>query len=339
MTQAIDRTARRRLALVIGATGTIGSAAAAALKTHGWAVRALTRDPGRISGGPAGIDWVKGDAMVARDVVRAAEGVTLIVHAANPPGYRNWRGLAIPMLQASIAAARASGARLVLPGTVYNFGADAGPVITEASPQHPTTRKGAVRVEMERLLAEAARTGVRSLIVRAGDFFGPHAKNSWFTQGLVRGSRPLQSIPYPGPRHVGHTWAYVPDLAETITRLAEIEADLPDHEMFNFGGHWMEPGVEMAHAVRRALGAPELPIRGFPWYAVYLAAPFVTMMREMIEMRYLWKVPLRLDNRKLVSVLGTEPHTPLDQAVRASLQSLGHLEPTAVERERTLTAL
>ncbi|MBV9701872.1 MAG: hypothetical protein JO163_04010, partial [Methylobacteriaceae bacterium] len=102
---------------------------------------------------------------------------------------------------------------------------------------------------------------------------------------------------------------------------------------------WMEPGVEMAHAVRRALGAPELPIRGFPWYAVYLAAPFVTMMREMIEMRYLWKVPLRLDNRKLVSVLGTEPHTPLDQAVRASLQSLGHLEPTAVERERTLTAL
>ena len=34
----------------------------------------------------------------------------------------------------------------------------------------------------------------------------------------------------------------------------------------------------------------------------------------MLEMRYLWKKPLRFDNAKLVSLLGVEPHTPLDQA-------------------------
>jgi nucleoside-diphosphate-sugar epimerase len=40
-------------------------------------------------------------------------------------------------------------------------------------------------------------------------------------------------------------------------------------------------------------------------------------------MRYLWREPLRLDNAKLVAVLGEEPHTPLDRAVRDTLRGLG----------------
>ena len=71
-------------------------------------------------------------------------------------------------------AARAS----PLPGTVYNYAPDAGAAIGEDAVQAPVTRKGAIRVEMERLLAEAAGEGVRSLILRAGDFFGPAAPNS-----------------------------------------------------------------------------------------------------------------------------------------------------------------
>jgi hypothetical protein len=45
-------------------------------------------------------------------------------------------------------------------------------------------------------------------------------------------------------------------------------------------------------------------------------------MRELIEMRYLWQVPLRLDNSNLVARLGGEPHTPLDQALAAVLESM-----------------
>jgi nucleoside-diphosphate-sugar epimerase len=45
-------------------------------------------------------------------------------------------------------------------------------------------------------------------------------------------------------------------------------------------------------------------------------------MRELWEMRYLWQVPMRLDNTKLVSILGNEPHTPAEEAVRASLTGL-----------------
>jgi nucleoside-diphosphate-sugar epimerase len=39
-------------------------------------------------------------------------------------------------------------------------------------------------------------------------------------------------------------------------------------------------------------------------------------------MRYLWREEITLDNTRLRSVLGTEPHTPLDEAVSATLAGL-----------------
>src|SRR5262249_60662108 len=131
-----------------------------------------------------GFEWVQGDAMNAGDVRAAAESVSLIVHAVNPPGYRDWDKLVLPMLDNTIAAARAVGARIVFPGTVYNFGPDAFPTLTETSPQHPRTRKGALRVEMERRLEAPAPAGPRALNVPAGGFFGPGGANNWFSRCL-----------------------------------------------------------------------------------------------------------------------------------------------------------
>lgn len=50
-------------------------------------------------------------------------------------------------------------------------------------------------------------------------------------------------------------------------------------------------------------------------------------MRELIEMRYLWQKPLRLNGAKLERTLGTVPHTPLDEAVAATLRSMGGMPP------------
>src|SRR4051812_45374592 len=100
-----------RTALVIGATGGVGSEVARALLARGWTVRALHRDPEQAKVRMASLgalDWVKGDAMNAEDVLAAARGVSVVFHGANPPGYRNWQGLALPMLDNSIAAARAA---------------------------------------------------------------------------------------------------------------------------------------------------------------------------------------------------------------------------------------
>jgi nucleoside-diphosphate-sugar epimerase len=320
-----DVQAMIRTALIIGATGGVGSEIARVLSKRGFRVRALHRDPERARASMASlaaIDWQKGDAMNAADVLAASAGVSLVVHAANPPGYRNWKGLALPMLENSIAAAQAAGARLVLPGTVYNYAPDTFPNVAESAPQQPKTRKGKIRVAMEQRLLRAAREGVRVLIVRAGDFFGAASQNSWFSQALVKKGVPLSRVIYPGKREVGHTWAYLPDLAETIALLIEREAELEPFEVFHFQGHWFERGVEIAEATRRVAGVPNARIWGFPWLLVYLLAPLVETFREMIEMRYLWNVALRLDNAKLLAFLGKEPHTPLDQALATTLRGL-----------------
>lgn len=314
--------------LIIGVTGGIGAAAAHAFHAHGWAVSALHRDPATIQATRADLPpltWHRGDAMNEADVAAAAAGADVIVHAANPPAYKNWRGLALPMLKSSIAAARAAGARLVLPGNLYNFAPEDGPVVSETTPQRPHTKKGAIRVEMEEMLRAAAAEpgGPRVLALRAGDYYGGRAPASWFQNVLVKPGKRLTSVTYPGRRDAGHAWAYLPDVAETMVRLVEREADLAPFDVFHFGGHYCDRGVAMAEAICTVAGLdPATRIRRFPWPVVTLTAPFVRLFRELREMRYLWQVPVRPDNAKLVAFLGAEPHTPLPEAVRSTLAAL-----------------
>ena len=311
--------------LVIGITGGIGGAFASVCLKRRWHVKALHRNPvsAKLENTHlTGVEWIEGDAMCAEDVVSAANGVDTIFHGANPPGYKNWRGLALPMLQNSIGAAVHHQIRLVFPGNVYNFGPGALPLVSENSPQNPETRKGTIRVEMEQILQEATLNGAKALIVRAGDFFGPGAKGSWFPQAMVKPGKKLKSIVYPGRHDVGHAWAYLPDLAETMVQLLERENALAPFEVFHFGGHYFPQGVSIARKTLSAAGLPDGPIRKMPWIILKLSSPLVSMFRELLEMRYLWEKELQLDSSKLVKFLGNEPHTKIEDALKNTLHSL-----------------
>ncbi|MDO8700754.1 MAG: NAD(P)H-binding protein, partial [Deltaproteobacteria bacterium] len=80
-------------ALVLGATGGIGGEVARQLRDAGWKVRALRRGGALTMERRDGIEWVRGDAMNRDDVLAAAQGCSVIVHAVNPPGYRRWAEL------------------------------------------------------------------------------------------------------------------------------------------------------------------------------------------------------------------------------------------------------
>jgi nucleoside-diphosphate-sugar epimerase len=82
----------------------------------------------------------------------------------------------------------------------------------------------------------------------------------------------------------------------------------------------------MAESIRRVVTrrtGRKPRITAFPWWLVVLASPFFATFREMLEMRYLWREVLRMDNARLMAVLGREPHSPLDEAVEATLIGLG----------------
>ena len=91
-------------------------------------------------------------------------------------------------------------------------------------------------------------------------------------------------------------------------------------------GHWDATGARMIEAIRAAVGDPNIKVRKMPWRVMRLLSPFVPLFRELSEMRYLWREPIRMDNARLTAVLGAEPHTPLEEAVRETLIGLGCLE-------------
>lgn len=336
--------AEPRTALVLGASGGVGGAVAEALLARCWAVRGLARDPGRAQadwGGRGPVEWHAGDAMVRADVVRAARGVHAIVHAVNPPGYRDWDRLVLPMIDNTIAAARAAkaagpagGARILLPGTIYNFDPATTPVLRETSPQHPRSRKGAIRAELERRL-KAASADVPVLIVRAGDFFGPRVRSSWFAQAMVTPGKPLRRLTVMS--RAGHGWAYLPDLAETMARLLDLGQDdtgrggsprLRAFEQAGFEGFWDPDGTAMPAAVAAALGRGPLPTRAFPWWLMRMLAPFGGFPREAADILPVWRHPVRIDNSRTVELLGAEPRTPVVAAMQATLHGLGCLPET-----------
>ena len=311
-------------ALVLGATGGVGSAIASALARHGWRVRGMARSLATAGAtGPARIEWVEGDAMKREDVIRAADGAAVIVHAVNPPNYANWDRLVLPMVDNTIAAAEQAGARVILPGTIYNYDPATTPMISADTPQQPKSRKGAIRVEMEKRLRQAA-PDVPSLILRAGDFFGPGARSSWFGQAMIAPGKPVRRI-YNPARSAGHSWAYLPDLAETFARLLDAPDRLEPFEVLQFEGLHDHDGRRMIDAIRSA-GGRNATVWRFPWWLLRLAAPFGGFPREAAEIAPYWSHSIKLDNARLVHLLGDEPRTPLDVAMRSSLAALGCLD-------------
>lgn len=96
----------RRIALVAGAGGSFGGVMAQALAAQGWDVRRYAR---------------------GTDMAAAARGAALIVNGLNPPGYHNWNRLIPEITSAVLAAGRASGATILVPGNVYPYGVQRGP--------------------------------------------------------------------------------------------------------------------------------------------------------------------------------------------------------------------
>ena len=311
--------------LILGANGRLGTAAAGAFAAAGWRVVAQLRRPpnAALAGAAQTVAMALADTTA---LAAAARGARVVVHAVNP-AYTRWEAEALPALEAGLAVAERLRAHFMLPGNVYNFGLQMPAQLSESTPQRPSTRKGEIRVEMEQRMAQrAAGGGCTASVVRAGDFFGGGSGN-WFDQAIVKSLRAGKLV-YPGPLHVPHAWAYLPDLARAFVRVAQ-QHEQAAFACWHFEGHTLTGHQLLAGLEAAALDLGSAPAQGFrrgglPWLLIRAIGLVVPSWRELAHMSYLWRVPHALDGRRLAALPGAPLlATPLASALRASLLDLG----------------
>jgi nucleoside-diphosphate-sugar epimerase len=301
--------------LILGAAGRIGRSLALAFARAGWRTLAVSRKP--LPDELVGVEALRLDALQVDELVAAAAGASVVINALNAP-YHRWDELALPLARAAQTVALRLGALLMLPGNVYNFGRELPAVLKPDTPEVGNTSKARLRIAMEAEMAAAP--GLDSVVIRAGDFFGGNGAGSWFdlavTSRLRRGR-----VVYPGRTDVAHAWAYLPDLARAFVAVAARRAQLQGHHRLHFAGHTLT-GALLVDALAEACQQP-LRVGRLPWGLIRLASPLVPSWRAIVEMRYLWERPHRLDGQALKALVGPLPATPLDEALARSLEALG----------------
>ena len=303
--------------VVLGANGRFGRAAVLAFAEAGWAVIAQLRQAPRAPL-PAGVQQVQADALDVTTLARAAQGAQVIVNALNPD-YTQWARLLPPLTAAAIELAAATGALLMLPGNVYNYGNSLPAVLQDDTPFAATHPKAVQRIALEASLVQAAQhRGVRSIVIRAGDFLGD--AGTWIDLAIGKGLAQGKFVQM-GPADLPHAWAWLPDLAQVFVAVAARRTQLAPFAALNYAGITLT-GAELQAAFEAALGRP-LRRSAFPWPLIRLAALVAAMPRALVEMRYLWQRPHRLDGQRLQALLGAGmPATPLAEVVRQCLAGL-----------------
>ena len=153
--------------VILGARGRFGWTTALAFRRAGWRVFGQTRPGAALPGttAQAGIEWLDINLHDTAALARASRGASVVVHALNPSAYtfKAWRNEVLPMTDAAIDLARALDATLMVPGNVYNFGAQMPAVLRENTAQRAETVKGQIRIAMEERLRGS---GQKAVVIR-----------------------------------------------------------------------------------------------------------------------------------------------------------------------------
>jgi nucleoside-diphosphate-sugar epimerase len=307
---------------IFGAAGPIGRALARELRFRDIAFRAVGRNRAKLE---AAVGEMRQAEIHAADLTdpeaaaQAARGADVILYAVGVP-YTSFE-LHPKLMQATVDAAVASGVRrLAVVSSVYSYGVPETRTVAETHPRNPTSFKGRMRKEQEDIAFRAQLDGkLESLVVRLPDFYGPWADNS-LANPILRAALADKPADWLGSPDKPHEFVYVPDAGPVIVELAS-RADCYG-QAWNFAGPAEIKGGEFMTLVYRqvqkepkwrTVGRTKLKIAG-------LVDPVV---KELVEMHYLFETPVILDDAKLRAKLGTVQKTSYEAGIEKTLAWMG----------------
>lgn len=254
--------------IITGGTGLIGRALMASLAADGHEVIALTRDPARAMGLPAGARAEHWDARSAAGWGKLANGADAIVNLAGenlaagrwtPERKRRILASRVQAGQAVVAAVREAAVKpavVVHSSGVGYYGASGDAEVTEASPPGRDFL-AQVCVAWEAASAETAALGVRSVVVRSAAVLS-----------RAGGALPRLMLPFRlfvgGPLGNGQQWWPWIHIADEVAAIRFLIERADAQGPFNLAAPQLIRQAEFSRALGQALGRPSwLPVPAF----------------------------------------------------------------------------
>jgi nucleoside-diphosphate-sugar epimerase len=261
----------------------------------------------------------------------AAQGADVIVNGLNPPNYHNWADIIPKITTDVLAAAKSSGATVLIPGNVYVYGTQPAPWGSDTA-HRPCSRKGTIRAEMEARYQAATEAGeARVILLRGGDFLASMLDQSAMSQVILKKVR-KGIVTTLGDPATDHAYAYLPDMARAALGLLEMRKALPAFVDIPFPGHTFSIN-DLARIIARQTGT-NVKIKPFPWVLLRLTSPFWELARELLEMRYLNDHPHSLSGTEIAKLLPDFVPTELETIIAGYLRRQGRLISTQTGRWR-----
>jgi nucleoside-diphosphate-sugar epimerase len=306
--------------LVLGSTGSLGSAIVNELTTSGKPVRALVRNPlkaRKVFASPDKVEIVEGSVEDVPTLEKAFDGVDIFHNCINAP-YSDWSNLPTIHGRITDAASRAK-ARMVFPGNVYIYGHCGTESVREDHPRNPCSKKGRIRLELENTFMRLSREGaVPCAIMRFPDYYGPNAAS--VADGIFRSALKDKKARWYGKLDAIHEFIFISDAAKAMVAASE----RPDASGQDFNVPGPEP-IRARDFITRVFAQagfePKMTGTGRPF--VRLAGLFNATARAFAEMQYLTEEPLILDGGKFNQFFGMKyPTRTYDEGIGETLTSL-----------------
>ncbi len=292
--------------------GPVGQATAARLLAEGREVVVAQRHMPQSL--PKGAAFMPADALDAESVakiVREAEQIVVAIGFAYVGAV--WREAWPQAIGNFVAACKTTGARMVFIDNLYMYGPQTAPLV-ETMPLADFGVKPAARTAATRVWMKAAAAGeARIAALRAPDFYGPGVGQSYLGDTSIGALARGKPAVFVGSPDVLHDYAYVPDVARAASTLLSA----PDSA---FGQAWHVPCAPTRTTrdiLKIAANALEVRLRisALPAWMLGPSAMFSPFLRELIEMRFQWDRPYRVDASRFAHAFWSDA-TPFETGVR-----------------------
>jgi len=300
---------------ILGANGAIANELIPVLQANAKKIRLVGRNPKPVSG----TESFQADVLNREQVFQAVKDSEVVYLLVGLEYNRKvWKASWPVIMQNTIDACKAAGARLIFFDNVYMYGKVNG-AMTETTPFKPTSIKGFIRAGVDEMLIREMNAGsLKAIIAKAADFYGPRATKTSVAGILVFDKmKNGKTAQWFSNADQPHSYTYTPDAAKALYMLA-----MNDDA---YGQSWHLPtskpaltGKEFVAAAAKYMKASH-KVRVLPSWLVRFIGLFNPTMKELGEMLYQTEFPYIFDSSKFEKAFQFKP-TGYEEGIRQTAE-------------------